>query len=46
MEVGMLEHLKGQILDKWDNVSDGIRIKVREKAIENTKQLILIHQKK
>jgi len=42
----MFESLKNHALDKWNNLSDSLRGKIREKAIENAKNRILINQKK
>lgn len=42
----MFQRLKSEALDKWDGVTERLRMKVREKAIENTKIRILLNQKK
>jgi len=42
----MFQRIKAQALDKWDGLSAGLRMKVREKAIENAKTRILLNQKK
>ena len=42
----MIHRLKSQALDKWDGLSGRLRMRVREKAIDNAKTRILLNQKK